>query len=373
MHLIARVLGVLHFQIDEQFQEAEEGHLQAAMFNLLTSQEMLEMVSQPVKLASLNARFSKDSGKLCFWPYNGAVCWRSFLDFHSKEIDRIAMEEFDAIPIQRHSGTSFLQYLCRDFPFLVEILRNITRDDLMAEGYLVSNILITKMALHSSVEAQYSLVPEPFLRLLHLELIIWGRANSRSLKSLFALHDNYHAAVRSTSTVADKLYCNTSAITRIVSYNRPEPNANPTLNTIQDATSYGAQKGTPSIVERLISLSDYLKDMTLDPDLELAMASPRPPDSVDRIYELLEDFEDKVVDLNCYVFGYEAQLQRGGDSNNSSKAAAKSLKEEDDKPLTFQFNSQRRPNLDDVQTPPIPSGCYDHRYQSSLEQNPERS
>jgi len=282
------------------------------------------------------------------------------------------MEEFDAIPIQRHSGTSFLQYLCRDFPFLVEILRNITRDDLMAEGYQVSNILITKMALHSSVEAQYSLVPEPFLRLLHLELIIWGRANSRSLKSLFALHDNYQAAVRSISTVADKLYCNTSAITRIVyTYSRPEPNANPTLNAIQNATSCGAKKGTPSIVERLTCLSDYIKDITLDPDLELAMASPRPPDSVERIYELLEDFEDKVVDLNCYIFGHEAPLQRGEVSHNSSESAAKSLEEEDDKTLTCQFNSQRRPDFDDGQIPPIPPGY--HSYQPNLERGPERN
>ena len=359
------------FQIGEQFQEAEEGHLQAAMFNFLTSQEMLEMVSQPVKLASLNARFSKDSGKLCFWPYNGAVCWRSFLDFHSKEIDRIAMEEVDTIPIQRHSGTSFLQYLCRDFPFLVELLQSITRVDLVAEGYRVSNILIAKMALHSSVEAQYSLIPEPFLRLLHLELIIWGRANSRSLKSLFALHDNYYAAVRSTSAVADKLYCNTSVITRIVSPDRPEPNTKQTLGTIQDASSCGTQKRTPSIMERLSSLSDYLKDITLDPDLELAMAAPRPPDGVEKIYELLEDFEDKVVGLNRYIFGYERQSQNGSVPHNSTEAEAKSLEEDDDKPLTFQFNRQRRPDLDDSQIPPIPSGY--HCYQPDLKQDPERS
>ena len=352
-------------QIDEQFQDAEEGHRQAARFNLLTSQGMLEMVSQPVKLASLNARFSKDSRKTCFWPFNGAVCWRSFLDFHSKEIDRISLEEFYTIPMQKHSGTRFLQYLCRDFPFLVEILQDITRDDLTTEEFKVTNILILKMARHSSVEAQYSLVPEPFLRLLHLELIIWGKANSQSLKDLFALHDNYHAAARSTSAVADKLYHSTSIMTKFV---MPNAVRQPTLNNIQEANSKGTNKKIPGIVERLTSLSDYLGDIAQDSDLGLAMNSPRPSSSIESIYGLLEELEDKVVELNRFIFGYECGSRS---SLSSEEAPAKSLDEgsESGKPLTLRFERRPRPIIGDSAIPE--AELVSHRSERKTNHDPE--
>ena len=62
---------------------------------------------------------------------------------------------------------------------------------------------------------------------------------------------------------------------------------------------------------------------------------------------------------------------RGGVLHNSTEAVAKSLEEEDNEQLTFQFKSQRMPKLDDGQIPPIASGYRD--YQPNSKQDPERS